>query len=74
MRFMQMIDERHPVDVGKHLVVSGDFQHGIKELAKMKRLDLSIESIMLNPGFRSLFTDQELAAARWRLDKVPADP
>ena len=70
-RFEEMIRNSHPVEVGKKLVVSGDFQLGIVGMAKLNRKDLTIESIMLLPEFSNLFTTDELAAAQWRLDNVP---
>lgn len=68
--FKQMIEANHPVEVGKKLVTSGELQHGIKELAKLDHLELTIESLMLEPQFKELFSAQELAAAKWRLDDV----
>ena len=70
-RFEQMINASHPVEVGKQLVISGDFQHGICELAKLGRLELTIESLMLQTQFSGLFTQEELSAAAWRLNNVP---
>ena len=69
-RFEQMIEIDHPVEVGQRLVISGEFQHGIRELAKLGRLDLTIESIMLQSQFAQLFTQAELDAAKWRLHHV----
>jgi hypothetical protein len=68
--FRQMIERQHPVEVGKRLVLSGELQHGIRELAKLNHLELTIESIMLQPEFGELFSSQELDAARWRLQHV----
>jgi len=70
-RFIEMIEKQHPVEVGKRLIVSGDFQTGIIQMAKMDRKDLTIESVMLRPEFSTLFTPDELSAAQWRLDNVP---
>lgn len=69
-RFEQMIEASHPVEVGKKLVLSGEMQHGIRELAKLGHLELTIESMMLEERFQPLFTQQELDVARWRLDQV----
>ncbi|WP_394201411.1 hypothetical protein [Shewanella waksmanii] len=66
-RFEQMISVDHPVEVARKFVVSGDFQYGFRELLNMGRNDLTIESIMLQPAFSDLFTQQELDAATWRL-------
>ena len=68
--FKQMISSQHPVEVGKKLVLSGELQYGIRELAKLSHLELTIESIMLQPRFQSLFSKEELEAAQWRLSEV----
>jgi len=58
--------------VAEKLVVSGDLQTGLKRLAQMGRLDLSVEAIMLEPPFEMLFAKPLRDAARWRLDQVKA--
>lgn len=70
-RFEQMIEAAHPVEVAKQLVVSGEFQHGIRELTKLGHQELTIEGIMLQDRFSSLFNRAELDAAAWRLANVP---
>ncbi len=69
-RFEQMIEDRHPVEVAKKLALSGDLQYGLKELNRMGKLELTMESIMLQPKFKSLFSTGELEAAEWRLKNV----
>ncbi|KPZ65999.1 hypothetical protein AN394_04185 [Pseudoalteromonas sp. P1-26] len=66
-RFESMIRKSHPVEVAKKFVVSGEFQYGFKELLKLGKSDLTIESIMLDESFKELFSSNELAAAEWRL-------
>ena len=56
--------------VAEKLVKSGELQTGLKRLAQMDRLDLSVESIMLEAQFESLFKKPLREAAQWRLDKV----
>ena len=68
--FKRMIEAQHPVEVGKKLVLSGEFQYGIKELSKLGHLELTIEHIMLDPKYRELFNREHLDAAKWRLDNV----
>ncbi|MBW2096546.1 MAG: HNH endonuclease [Deltaproteobacteria bacterium] len=46
-------------------------QKGFRALIEAGRLDLSLESLVLQPRFQSLFTKEELAEARRRLDRVP---
>lgn len=69
-RFESMIQEKHPVEVAKKLVLSSEIQTGVKELKKLNRLDLTIESLMGLPEFKELFTPDELSAAKWRLQKA----
>jgi len=68
--FVSMIKESHPVEVAKKFVVSGKFQYGFKELLKLGKAELTIESTMLRDEFASLFSAQELQAARWRLENA----
>jgi hypothetical protein len=68
--FEQMLDRWGGVQTAKRLVTSGDLQTGLKRLHAMGRLDLSMEKIMLDADFRSLFTEQELEAADWRLKQL----
>ncbi|MDF4355273.1 hypothetical protein P3445_22490 [Vibrio parahaemolyticus] len=69
-RFEEMIATSHPVDVAKAFVVSGDFQSGFKQLKKLGKLNLTVEGIMINPKYSTLFTKAELEAAKWRLENV----
>lgn len=70
-RFEQMVESAHPVEVAKQLVVSGEFQHGIRELTNLGHQELTIEGIMQQERFSPLFTNAELQAAAWRLANVP---
>lgn len=67
-RIRKMLETSHPVEVAKRLVVSGDFQEGFKSMISMGRPNLTVESIMLDDQFASLFTPEERVAAKWRLD------
>jgi hypothetical protein len=69
-RFMEMLDTYGSRALAKRLIASGDLQDGIRRVAAMGRLDLSMEHIMLEAEFAPLFTAQELEAARWRLDQL----
>ena len=60
------------VTLAKKLAVSSELQDGLKRIAKLGRLELSMESIMLEEKFKPLFSDQVLQAAQWRLDTVRA--
>jgi hypothetical protein len=65
---IKMIRTNHPVEVAKRLVVSGIVQDGYIRLKEMNRMDLTIESMMLEPESQSLFNSSELAAAKWRIE------
>ena len=66
----RMLETRGGVVLAKTLVVEGQIHGGLKALAKLGRKDLTIESIMLEPQFASLFSTQELDAAKFRLGQV----
>lgn len=69
-RFEQMLNSSSGISVAKKLVTSGDLHYGLKELKKLGRLDLTVESIMMEDEFRLLFTQAELDAAKWRLEQA----
>jgi hypothetical protein len=58
--------------VAEKLVLSGDMQSGFRRLEKMGRLDLTIEALVVDPQFASLFHAATIDAARWRLATVKA--
>ncbi|MHB1174067.1 MAG: hypothetical protein ACYCZJ_02945 [Sulfuriferula sp.] len=69
--FEGMLANASAAHVTEKLVTSGVLQAGFKRLAKMGRLDLSVEFIMLEPQFESLFSNKQLReAAQWRLNEV----
>lgn len=68
--FEVMLANASAARVAEKLVTSGELQSGLKRLAQMERLDLSVESIMLKAEFEPLFTKEHRAAAQWRLNQV----
>ncbi len=66
-RIIDMLRSNTAVEVAKKLVLSGHIQSGLKKTVAESRAELAIESIMLDPEFATLFTSEELKAARWRL-------
>jgi hypothetical protein len=69
-RFEQMLKENGGVGLARKLVISGELQDGLISLKKLGRLDLSVEHIMLDAAFVSLFTKAERDAASWRLQQL----
>jgi hypothetical protein len=45
---------------------------GLAKLASLNRLDLTMETLVLDPAYDSLFTDEERAIATRRLDDARA--
>ncbi|VWD38403.1 hypothetical protein BCO71033_04420 [Burkholderia contaminans] len=69
-RFEQMLRTYGGVGAARRLVVSSEIHEGLKSLKDLGRLDLSVEHIMLDPIFASLFTKSEKEASAWRLTQV----
>jgi hypothetical protein len=68
--FERMLEDARASRVAEKLVLSGEVQSGFKRLAEMHRLDLTVEAIMIEPQFESLFKPAIREAARWRLNQV----
>ncbi|MGY6531694.1 hypothetical protein [Glycocaulis sp.] len=62
--FLQMIDERGGVGAAKALLAKPMPSDGFTKLFELGRLDLAMESLVLEPEWASLFTDAELNKAR----------
>jgi hypothetical protein len=68
--YLRMITDLGPVETARRLVTSGELHTSFRKLAKLGKLDLTIEAIMTRPEFASLFKPAEIAAAQWRLNAV----
>ncbi len=71
-----MLASREGLLVAKSLL-AGQPSTGFWELCRQGRFDLTVESLILKPEWRSLFAEGEIATARRRLDAVrkrPAGP
>lgn len=67
-RFEQMVGVDGARDAARSLLRGRDASDGFTTLWEMGRLDMSIEAMVLLPWYESLFTDDERATARRRLD------
>ncbi len=66
--FLQMVQDRGGIQTAKDLLKTReDIQSGLVKLWELGRLDLSVENLVLQPEWKSLFTDEELGIARQRL-------
>jgi hypothetical protein len=69
-RFAEMLNTFDGVTMAKRLVRSDEIQDGLRRIVELGHPELAMESIMLEPQFATLFTPDDLAAARWRLNQV----
>ena len=73
-RFRLMVNERGGLAAAKQLLSGDDPSSGFTRLWEEHRLDLSVEAVVLQEPWRSLFTDEELAKARRRLEDLDYYP
>jgi 5-methylcytosine-specific restriction enzyme A len=73
-RFRQMVLERGGLATAKALLSSTQFSDGLTTLYLCGRLDLCVESVVLRDPWRSLFSEEEIAIARRRLQELDYDP
>ena len=65
--FLQMVNEVGGVAAAKRLLEGEHISDGLTRLWQECRLDISMEALILQEPWRSLFTDEELEKARQRL-------
>jgi hypothetical protein len=65
--FLKMLSEHGGVETARRLVNSVSPSEGFTRLWIMKRLDLSVEALILQPEWQTLFLDEEREQARKRL-------
>jgi len=73
-RFLQMVTENGGLNAAKSLLRTNAVSDGLVELWKHKRLDLTMEALILRSPWRSLFTNEELATAETRLRDLGYSP
>lgn len=69
--FWRAVRDKGGLAVAKKLLEPGDVSSGFEKLIEARRVDLSVEAIALTPPFDQLFSSEELAEARRRLDGLP---
>ena len=65
--FLSMVVEMGGLRAAKTLLSTDEPQSGLYELHRCGRLDLTVETLVTQPRFRSLFEDAELEEAERRL-------
>ena len=68
--FMQMLSEHGGVETAKRLLAKSEPQTGLFELWNLGLLKDSMEAVVLQEKFRSLFTDAEITEAHHRLEEL----
>ncbi len=68
--FIQMLEREGGLKTAKRLIASHGPQKGLFTLQGLGLLGESMEAVMLQERFRSLFTKEELAEARRRLEEL----
>jgi hypothetical protein len=68
--FLQMLEEYGGKETVKRLLAKPKPQTGLFELWQLDLLHESMEAVVLQDKFKSLFTDDELAEARRRLQEL----
>ena len=72
-RFLGMVVGQGGLSAAKQLLGDSNTSLGFERLWREQRLDLSVEALVLLEPWSSLFTDEELAVARHRLDELGYD-
>ncbi len=66
-RFLQMLGEYGGVETARRLLEPGPPSEGLTRLFELRHPELSVEYLVLQKQWRSLFSDAELGEARRRL-------
>ena len=67
--FLRMVVERGGLETARYLLHTADVSEGYTALWERGRLDLTVEAVMLDLKWHSLFSDQERQTAIDRLRK-----
>ena len=68
-RYLQMLNENRGLRTAQTLLSAQTVSEGYTALWERKRLDLTVEALILQPRWNDLFTDEDRAIARNRLNK-----
>ena len=68
--FLRSVKRYGGVGAARRLLERGGVSAGLAKLGSLNRLDLAMETLVLDPAYESLFTDAERAAATQRLDQA----
>ena len=66
--FLRMVNEHGGLAAAKRLLSAVESQEGLTKLWELGRLDISVEALVLQERWESLFNDDEQHKARERLE------
>jgi hypothetical protein len=75
-RFLSMVTEQGGYEAARTLLHASNVSDGYTALWERKRLDLTVEAIILRPEWQDLFSELERDIARRRLEEygyIPTD-
>ena len=72
-RFLEMLYQHRGLQTAQILLHSPNVSDGYTALWERKRLDLTVEALILQPKWDELFTDEDRNIARERLQKFGYD-
>lgn len=72
--FLSMLSQYGPHETAHRLLASPAVSDGFSELWERGRLDLTVEAIVVEPQFSKLFSENEIAHARRRLEQFDYRP
>lgn len=72
--FVSMLAQYGPQETAHKLLASPAISDGFAELWERKRLDLTVEAIVVEPQFSELFSENEIELARKRLEQFGYNP
>ncbi len=70
IRFRQMIEQHGSIDAAKRLLASREIQTGLLRLWELSALDKSMEALVLQERFKTLFSEEEIQEAHRRLEEL----
>lgn len=66
-RFLQMVNEQGGFEAAKSLLHTDEYSVGLTSLWELNRLDLTMEAIVIQNPWTTLFSKEEIEVARKRL-------